>query len=125
MEKRIGSLEFRKAIYIGEEPEHPSYHIDRWYPNPDYGRESEYIKDGNWYRHPDYQNYRKHKDCFKHPESCYTIASFVWDEHEGIYELHFVGDRPIELQKDERDVFWEIYEYGEKVMNSKNYEEDQ
>ena len=125
MEKRIGSIGFRKATYIGEEPEHPSYHIDRWHPNPDYGRENEYIKDGDWYRHPDFHNYMKHKDCFKHPESCYAIARFVWDDHEEIYELHFVGDRPSELNKDERDVFWEIYEYGEKVLNRNNYEEDQ
>jgi hypothetical protein len=119
MENRIGNLEFRKATYLCEEPEHPSYHIDYWYPNADYGTEKEYNIDetGEWYYKEDF-SCRKHKSCFKYPESCFAIASFDYDKHEDFYELHFIGDRPKCLSEKEREIFWELFLYGNEALNN-------
>ena len=120
--KRIKNLEIRSATYLlpkDEWPEHIAWSIDYWHPNCYYGREDDYIKDGDWYRPKDHPyGYRIHKDCFKHPESCFSIASFEYDSHEGSYELHFVGDRPFALDKEEREIFWELLEYGNKELNN-------
>lgn len=127
--KRIGNLEFRQATYLlpeNEYPKNPSYHIDYWFPNGYYGRESEFIKDGDWYRYADetLSFARIHKDCFKHKESCMAIASFNYDK-EGYYELCFVGDRPLNITPEEREIFWELIKYGyEQLNNQKNDEEE-
>lgn len=124
--KRIGDLEFRPATYLlpkDKWPKNPSWHIDFWYPNGYYGRESEFIKEGDWYLCPDNHHCRIHKDCFKHPQSCMAIASFNYNEHEGCYELEFVLDRPISLPKELRDTFWELLEYGFNQLNQEENEE--
>lgn len=123
--KRIGNLQLRKATYLGKAPERPSYHIEKWEPNGYYGNEEKFIDEGDYYRHPDdaYMCVRIHKSCFKHPETCYSIASFEWDDHEAIYELHFIGDRPLYLSKEEREVFWQLIELGEKELNKTNTED--
>lgn len=124
--KRIDNLQLRKATYLGKEPEHVSYHIEKWEPNRYYGNEDKFIIDGNYYRYPDneYGFVRIHKSCFRHPETCYSIASFDWDDHEGIYELRFVGDRPLDLSKEEREVFWQLIELGEEVLNKHNGDDE-
>lgn len=120
--KRIENLEFRKASYLFEEPKHPSYHIDKWEINRYYGNEDKFIKEQDYYRDPreEYNFVRIHKSCFKHPETSYAIASFVWDDHESVYELHFVGDRPLYLSEKEREIFWQLFEFGEKELNTHN-----
>ena len=123
--KRIGNLELRRASYLlpeEEYPEHPSYHIDYWYPNCYYGKENEYIKDGDWYIYPDNSYCRVHKDCFKNPQSCFAIASFDYDK-EGFYELHFIGDRPLHITEEERKIFWELIIFGDKELNKKDEDE--
>ena len=85
--KRIGNLMFRKATYLGEEPEFPNWHIDFFYPNPYYGK-----------------------------ESCYSIASFRRDG-EGFYELSFIGDRPLGLNEKDMKDFWELVKYGYHKLN--------
>ena len=116
--KRIGNLMFRKATYLGKEPEFPSWHIDFFYPNPNYGKESEYIKLGDYYI-KDANSIcpiHYHKDCFKHKESCYAIAHFTRD-NEGYYELGFIGDRPLSLNEKDIKDFWELVKYGYKELN--------
>ena len=118
--KRIKDLEFAPVSYLFPKekwPENPSWHINYWYPNGYYKRESEFIKEGDWYLYPDNYHCRVHKDCFKNPQSCMAIASFNYNDHEGCYELKFVGDRPIQLTKEERDIFWKLLEYGFKQLN--------
>ena len=132
--KRIGDLEFSPASYLLPKerwPENPAWDIDYWYPNGYYGRESEYIhpvvagiEQKDWYVNPMYPFGRIHKDCFKNPQSCMTIASFNYNSHEGCYELGFVGDRPIQLTKEERDIFWELLEYGFKQLNENDTTSD-
>ena len=119
--KRIGNLMFRKATYLGEDPEFPSWHIDFFYPNPCYGKESEYIKDGDFYVKEINNHYpiRYHKDCFKHKESCYAIAHFTRD-NEGYYEISFIGDRPLSINEQDIKDFWELVRYGNEELNKLN-----
>ena len=130
--KRIENLEFKRATYLlpeDEWPEHPSYHINYWYPNQYYGREDDFDKseDGHWYLYKNPEpwqcHFRIHESCFKNPESCFAVASFDYDKHEGYYELRFVGDRPLSLTKEEREIFWELIKYGDETLN-KNEEEN-
>ena len=132
--KRIENLEFRRATYLlpeDEWPKKPSYHIDYWYDNPYYYHKDDYELNerGDYYvkktDDPAYQNFKIHKSCFEHKESCYAIASFDYDEHEDFYELHFIGDRPLELTEEERKVFWELIKYGNDILNNSKEEEDE
>lgn len=121
--KRIGDLEFAPATYLLPEekwPKNPAWHINYYYANIYYGREDEFIKDGQWYLYPDNHHCRVHRDCFKHKQSCMAIGSFEYDKSEGVYEFSFVGDRPLSLNENERKTFWELIEYGYKQLN--NYE---
>ena len=124
--KRIENLEFRPASYLlpkDEWPKNPAWHIDYWYPNAYYGKESDYIKNGDWYEIPEYPGSRIHKDCFKSPESCMAIGSFEY--YDGVYEFQFVGDRPVQLTKEERDIFWDLIAYGFKVLNKDENENEE
>lgn len=116
---RLGNLELRKASYICKEPEHPSYHIDKWEPNKYYKQERKYIKDGDYYRPKGSYNCRIHKNCFKNPETCYSIASFDRDK-EGFYELHFIGDRPLNITKEEKEILWKLISIGDDILNKMN-----
>lgn len=120
MNKRIGNLEFRPSSYLLPKdrwPEHSGWDIVYWYPNGYYGKEDSYIKENeDWYLYPDSPHCRVHKSCFKNPESCFVIASFNYDK-EGYYELSFIGDRPLSINKEEREIFWELVEYGYKQLN--------
>ena len=123
--KRIKDLEFRPASYLlpkDKLPKNSSYDIILWYPNNYYGRDDEFPEDpldSSYRLNPKYQNHRIHKSCFKHPESCFTIASFDYDEHENFYELHFCLDRPIEYLNtiEKREIFWELLQYGNEQLN--------
>lgn len=118
--KRINNLQFSICSYLGNMPENPSWEVRLYYPNSYYGRESDFIKDGDYYRPNDSDTYRFvriHKDCFKKEESCYTLAIFNYDSHEDFWELHFVGDRPLDLNEQERQDFWKVVEIGYKYLN--------
>lgn len=123
--RRINNLMFRPATYLGEPPKNPSWHIDRFYPNPHYGKEDEYIYHEEGYcTDPKYGDfYRISEGCFKHPESCCSIASFEYDSHEPCWELKFICDRPLDLTEDERQDFWELIQYGYKVLENYSDEE--
>lgn len=116
---RINNLSFNKATYLCEPPEHIGYHIDKWEPNGYYQKESEFTKiDSDFYCYPDYPCFKVHKSCFKYPETSYTIASFSYNNHEGCYELKFIDDRPMNLNEDERKIFWELLDFGFKFLNN-------
>lgn len=130
--KRISNLEIRPTTYLLPKenwPKNPSWSIDYWYPNAYYGHESEYIRsesDPDWYYLSNSKYCRIHKDCFKNPQSCFSIASFRYDNHEGLYELSFIGDRPVQLTKEERDIFWELIKYGYDNLNKESdYDENE
>ena len=123
--KRIGNLEFKPASYLLPKekwPENPAWEIVLWIPNTFYGRDNEFPEsptDPTYRIDLKYPNHRIHKSCFKFPESCFTLASFEYDEHEDFYELQFCGDRPIEylntLEKQKN--FWELLKYGNEQLN--------
>jgi hypothetical protein len=50
-----------------------------------------------------------------------AIASF--DYNDGYYELRYVSDRPLSLNKEEREIFWTLVEYGYKCLNKEEDEE--
>ena len=107
MKKRINNLEFKHASYLlpkDKWPDHPAWDIVKWYPNEYYNKQDEFIPikgDPKFYQHPEFTFCKVHKDCFKYPETCYSIATFEYDKHENFYELHFVCDRPLDLNEDE------------------------
>ena len=128
--KRIDNLEICPSTYLLPKekwPEHPSWSINYWYPNAYYGHESEYIKsetDPDWYYLPDNRHCRIHKSCFKNPQSCFSIATFNYDDHEKLYQLSFVGDRAVQLTKKEVENFWKLIRYGYENLNKEDYESD-
>lgn len=120
---RIGNIEFRPASYLGNTPEFPDWHIDFWYKNPQYGKESGYTRIGDYYvKKDELYPVRYHKSCFKNKETCYSVASLSRD-NEGYYELHFIGDRPLNLSDKDLKDFWEVVKYGYKELNKLNNED--
>ena len=126
MKKRINNLEFKPASYLlpkNKWPDHPAWDIVKWYPNEYYNKQDEFIPikgDPKFYQHPEFTFCKVHKDCFKYPETCYSIATFEYDEHENFYELHFVCDRPLDLNEDEIKTFWELIKFGNTYLNDTN-----
>lgn len=98
--KRIGVLEFKEASYLGDKP---SYDIVKWYSNPYCGN----------------TGYKIYKDLFKSKELCVVLASFIYDSKEKIYNLEFIGARPLSLTN--WDDFRKLIEYGYKQLNPKWY----
>ena len=56
--KRINNLQFSICSYLGNMPENPSWEIRLYYPNSYYGRESDFIKDGDYYKPNNSDTYR-------------------------------------------------------------------
>jgi len=126
---RLDNLEFTKSSYLGKEPEYPSYSIQLWYPNPYYGKDDEFPEsptDSDFRLDPNIPCFRIHKSCFKNKETCFVIAFFDRDK-EGIYELNFVGDRPIEYLDtvEKRELFWKLVKHGYEFLNENNSEGDE
>jgi hypothetical protein len=124
MRIRIENIECRNS--------HGRYEIVKWYPNSYYGREEGMIeegytritmKDGNWAMTKDWHTV--HGSCFVNEESCYTIATLEWDADEWCNELVSVGARLLDLSKEDRDAFFEVYRYAEDRIKQENLEEDE
>jgi len=107
------------------------YEIVKWYTNKYYGSEESMIEegyerivydDGRWALQKDC--FTIHGSCFANPESCYTIATLQWDADEYCNELVSVGSRLLDLSKEERDAFFEVYRYAEDRIKQENLEED-
>ena len=115
--KRIKNIEFRECTYLCDPPEIKSWELCYYYPNPDYGNEHLYEKDGDFYVTVyNGVSFRRHKSCFKYRESCYTLGIFKYSDDSWSFE--FICDRPLELSKEEREVFWELLEYGYNKLNN-------
>lgn len=115
---RIGNIEFKKADYIDDNVEHKSYEIVQWVENPYYNRQSEFTKEGDYYCES--PNFRVHKSCFENKEYCFTIAQFKYQLHQD-YVLSFIDNLPLKLSKEDRDIFFDVIEYGFNYI-SKHYE---
>jgi len=124
MRIRIDNIECRFS--------HDRYEIVKWYPNKYYGSEESMIEEG--YERIVYDNggwalqkdcFTIHGSCFANPESCYTISTLQWDADEYCNELVSVGSRLLDLSKEERDAFFEVYKYAEDRIKQENLEEDE
>ena len=107
------------------------YEIVKWYTNKYYGSEESMIEEGyervvydngSWAMKKDWSTI--HGSCFANPESCYTIASLEWNQDEFCNTLVTVGPRLLDLSKEERDEFFEVYKYAEDRIKQENLEDD-
>lgn len=129
--KRIGNFEFRKASYLCDEPRYPDYHIDYYYPNPLYGKEhsKDYIPSKNkkdfyvYIGNPGGIPIYSHKDCFKHKEACFTIASFCRNA-DGSYNLSSIEDSLLSVKDEEIKDFWKIVKFGFSELDKLKEVED-
>jgi hypothetical protein len=105
---RIGNVELRRTKY-----KDTPYEFVKWYPNTYYKQEEKMLSEG--YTDTGHSlrkgNVSVSYSCFENPESCYVVAWLEKDK-EGFY-LQTVGDRLLDLPKEERDVLFEIY--GRKI----------
>ena len=116
LKKRIGNIEFRECTYLGNTPEIKSWELCYYYPNSDYGQEHLYEKDGDFYVVVyDGIPFRKHKSCFLYKECCCTLGVFEYDG--SCWNFQFVCARPLVLNTEEREIFWELLDYGYKELS--------
>lgn len=115
--KRIGNFIFRKANYLDEEPEFPLYYIDYLYPNFYYGKESEFIKEGEYYIDERNSNIKLHKSCFEPKENYITLAFFKRNK-DGLYKPNLIEDRYFYIN--EVKSFFDLIKYGYKELNKLN-----
>ena len=96
------------------------YEIVKWYPNEYYNAEQKLIEEGyakvefengNWSMKKDYHSISS--SCFKNPESCFTVATLHYDNEEGCCDMRTIGPRVLDLDKQERDDFFEVYALAE------------
>lgn len=99
--KRIGNLELRQANML---------EIVYWHKNPYYQKENCYTKQDSWFINKKDSSVKIHEDCFKHEESCFTVAYFEKED------LMFVGRRPLDLSKDEFDIFMKLVRLGYNLI---------
>jgi hypothetical protein len=107
------------------------YEFVRWYPNKYYGTKNKLIEEGYQLHniHDDNfiltkGNHTIHDSCFLNPESCYVIATIVYDKKEYYTEIKSVGNRLLGLTKKERNYFFEVYKYADKQIKKENKNND-
>ena len=107
------------------------YEFVKWYPNKYYGTKAQLIAEGyklivsqdddfSLVKH----NHHIHGSCFQSPESCYVIATIVYDKNEYCTEIQSVGSRLLDLTKKERNNFFEVYAYADKQIKKENKNKD-
>lgn len=108
---RIGSIELRNVSHFSGSGKY--WEIVKNYPNPHYGQEKHFEQIGNteYYRKISGEEWESrvsyHKSCFKHPESCYTIATIEENDDEEP-DIKSVGSRPFNLNSRDFEDFLKI-----------------
>ena len=123
MKIRIENIECRLS--------NDTYEFVKWYPNKYYGTKAQLIADG-YELQPIHDhgfvltkgNHTIHDSCFLNPEGCYTIATIVYDKNEHCTEIKSVGSRLLDLTKNERNNFFEVYKYADKQIKKENKNKD-
>ena len=114
---RIGNMEFRRAKSLLNVK---YFEIVKWQDNPLYRQENseryKYDEDRKMYKDLKYESTWIDPGCFKHPESCFTIAVFEDDDHNEMSELRFCDDRPLELDETEFARFMKIVRLADKEL---------
>jgi hypothetical protein len=105
------------------------YEFIKWYPNIHFGSEAQLVAEGyELVTYPDgnYEyikaHHHIHGSCFKHPETCYTIATISYDKNEHCTEIQSVGNRLLGLTKKERKSFFKVYEYADEQIKKEKYD---
>lgn len=120
MNIRINNIGARPAVYLGKAPEdaHLHVHIVKYNVNEKYGKLEEYLKDG-WEdqgRCICKPQMSIDKNCFLDKEYLYTVAYLNYEEDNYFTRLESVGERLLELSKEERNDFWEVYEIANRKL---------
>lgn len=103
------------------------YEIVKFQPNQYYQKQEEYIADG-WKLEGGF--FRKNRtsissSLFNLPETCYTIVTLKYNRGEGCCDMTTVGNRLLELDKNDRDIFFKVYELAEKMIFEEEEKEDE
>lgn len=98
------------------------YEIVKWRPNHYFNKQQEYLDDGwglvDGFFRKDNTNIQAY--IFDKPETCYTVATLHYDDSEGCCDLKTVGPRLLELKKNDRKDFFEVYKISEKKISEEN-----
>lgn len=128
MKIRINNIECRK--YATTKVDKIFYEIIKWSKNDHFGKEQEFRDNGyedsfggDFLQSPT-GGHQIQKTFFKLPESCYTIAFLHLNKKEPDVELKSVGSRLLDLTKEERKDFFEVYEIINKKIYKKHFKND-
>jgi hypothetical protein len=125
MKIRINNIECRK--YTSTKVDKVFYEIIKWSANPHFGKEQEYRDKGyvdsfggDFLQSPT-GGHNIQKIFFEKPESCYMIASLHLNKREPDVELKSVGSRLLDLTKNEKSDFFEVYEIANPKIQKKHF----
>ena len=130
MKIRINNIGARPPAYIGQPPKdaHRRLSIVLYYPCQYYGKLEEYIADG-WEYVDDGTRLRKDnctmsKSFFDKEELLMSIADLEYDPSEDCTNLETVGERVLNLSKQNREDFFEVYELAARKLREACSDED-
>ena len=130
MKIRINNIGARKPAYIGQPPAdaHRRLSIVQYYPCQYYGKLEEYLADG-WEYVDDGTRIRKDnctisKSFFDTEELLMSIADLKYDSSEDCTDLETVGERVLNLSKQNREDFFEVYELAARKLREACGDED-
>jgi hypothetical protein len=128
MKIRIDNIGAQPPTYIGKPPEDVDKRvvIVKFFTNPKYGKLQEYIDDG-WNDIGDRiikDMCSIHKNCFEGKENNIVIADLTYSTKEEDTFLETVGERLLNLSKEDRDTFFEVYEIAAKKLAEAYSDED-
>jgi hypothetical protein len=129
MKIRIDNIGAQPPTYIGNPPEDVDNRlvIVKYFPNGKYGKLQEYIDVLGWENDGDYVRKNMgsiHKNCFEGKENNIVIADLTYSTKEEDTFLETVGERLLNLSKEDRDTFFEVYEIAAKKLAEAYSDED-
>jgi hypothetical protein len=129
MKIRIDNIGAQPPTYLGNPPEDVDNRlvIVKYFPNGKYGKLQEYIDVLGWENDGDYVRKNMgsiHKNCFEGKENNIVIADLTYSTKEEDTFLETVGERLLNLSKEDRDTFFEVYEIAAKKLAEAYSDED-
>ncbi len=79
-----------------------------------FNEESEHIDGRVFTRSPEIVAYNKTEGG---EEYRYTIL--FYEKNRGGYEIRFIGSRPLQFTYKDKDILWELMQYGQTVLDAK------
>jgi len=130
MKIRINNIGARPPVYIGKPPAdvHRRLSIVQYYPNQYYRKLEEYLADG--WEYVDNNTRLKKDNCligvssFNNEELCMVVADVEYDSSEDCTDLKTVGERVLNLSKQNREDFFEVYELAARKLREACGDED-